>query len=167
MISRVMLLSGLLFVLPASEYALPGTSLVIRVPAGWTQRTDQHGATCAFSPAQGSAGLAVVVTEPLDQGPAAFAQSAYQELQRGATAFAVVDSGFAYVVGTLTWSHVRYRMRVGTTVWEQVAYLTVADRRGIIITGSAIPAEIPALLPVFEQTAITAGLSRPVLSPGR
>lgn len=151
----------------ASEVALPGTGLVITVPAGWLLRTDAHGATLAFRQPNGTAGLAVVVTEPQAQGPANFAQAAYQELQRGATAFSVIDSGFAYAVGTLTWSHVRYRMRIGTTVWEQVAYLTVAGGRGIIITGSAAPTEIIALLPIFEQAAITAGLSRAVLPIAR
>jgi len=163
MMRLVLLLAWVCTVNFASEVALPGTSLLVTVPAGWLPRTDQHGANLAFRQPNGSAGIAIVITEPQAQGPAGFAQAAYQELQRGATAFTVIDSGFAYAVGTLTWSHVRYRMRIGTTVWEQIAYLTVANGRGIIITCSAAPTEIVALLPIFEQAAITAGLSRAVL----
>jgi hypothetical protein len=145
------------------EVMLPGTGLVISVPAGWVQRDDPHGAALAFRQPRGLAGLAAVVSEPTTLGPAGFAKQSLDELQAGCAGFAVLDSGFGYQMGAITWSHVRYRMRLGTVLFEQIAYLTVSEGRGVIITGSAPPEAMAALLPAFERAALTAGLSRPTL----
>ena len=146
-----------------NEAALTGTNLVMGVPAGWTRRIDAHGATVAFRDPQSLAGLSAVVSEPTDLGPAGFAKQCLDELQGGCAGFTVLDSGFGYHMGSLTWSHVHYRLRLGTVIFDQVTYITVSDGRGVVITGSALSEAMPALLPVFERIALSAGLSRPTL----
>jgi hypothetical protein len=147
------------------QVPLPGTTLVLSVPDGFEDRADT-GATLAWQRPGSNAGLAATVTElKPGTGPAAFAKERLDELLALGTGVTVIEHRFAYQVGVRTWSLVRYRMRIGQTLWEQALWLTVEDDHGVCIAGSADPATFARWLPLFERAVAGAGLSRPVLAP--
>jgi hypothetical protein len=155
--------------LPAADLrslAVPGTTLVIGVPADWRTVEPADGTIIRLARPGGGGGLAVSVSVlPAGAGPAAFTQNSLAELQRLAYDFDLLDWDFTMRVGTRTWSRLHFRFVHGETRWEQQLYLTAENGQAVAVACSAKPAEWAAWAPLFERCIAETGGSRPVLAP--
>lgn len=145
---------------------VPGTALVIGVPADWRTVEPADGTIIRLARPGGGAGLAVSVSAlGADVGPAAFTQNSLAELQRLAYDFDLLDWDFAMRVGTRTWSRLHFRFVHGETRWEQQLYLTVDSGQAVAVACSAKPAEWAAWAPLFARCITETAGSRPMLAP--
>lgn len=160
------LLGGLSWLNAADRLVpVPGTGLRVAVPADWREAVPERGAALALHQVGGSAGLAVTVSPvAVGTGPASFARAVLTELLDLGDGVSVLEHGFAFPIGVRVWSRIRYRLRIGPVVWEQVLWTTVEGERGVCVTGSADPAAMPLWLPVFERAIAAASTGRPVLA---
>lgn len=148
---------------------IPGTALIIGVPADWTPVLPADGTVVRLHHDTGDAALAISVTTlaPGD-GPAAFTQRSLAELQRLLFQFDLLDWEFTEQRGTRTWSRLHFRFIHGESRWEQELWLTVDQSGGksqaVALAFSASPAAWAAWKPVFDRCINESAASRPVLT---
>ncbi len=148
---------------------IPGTTLLIGVPADWTAVLPADGTVVRLHHAGGDAALAVSVTTLANgDGPAAFTQHSLADLQKLLFDFDLLDWDFTVQRGTRTWSRLHYRFVHGEARWEQELWLTVDQSTGITkavaVAFSSAPAGWAAWKPVFDRCINESAVSRPVLT---
>ena len=144
---------------------VPGTTLVLAAPDGWTAALPADGTTLRLRRPAGDAGLAVTVSVlGPREGQAGFTQRSLDDLQRLLFEFDLRDWDFDARSGSRTWSRLHYRFVLGETRWEQELWLTVADDQAVAVAFTASPAAWAAWKPVFDRCIAEAGASRPVLT---
>lgn len=166
--SRLALLVGLaLAALAAVEHSprsIPGTTLVLDLPADWAAIPVEGSLAYAAHHQASGAGVAVAV-EPLgdERGHAAFSRDCLERLKDYAVGLEIVDSRFGFTIGTRPWSMLRYRLRLGQVPFEQMLYITAEGGQGICLTFSAPTERFHEWLPRFDALVWAASGSRPTL----
>ncbi len=146
--------------------AIPGTSLVLAVPADWTTVVPADGTVIRLAKPGRDAGLAIAVASLRDgEGPAGFTQRSLSDLQRLAYEFDLLDWDFTHQVGTRNWSRLHFRFVSGNQRWEEWLYLTTDNGQGVAIAFSTLPTVWDAWKPVFERAIQESSGSRPLLTP--
>ena len=154
--------------LPAAELRptiVPGTTLILAVPAEWTTVIPADGTIIRLVNRAHDAGMAVSVTPLLaDEGPAGFTRRSLADVQRLAYEFDLLDWDFTLHVGVRTWSRLHFRFVSGNQRWEEWLYLTVDSGQAVAVALSATPATWEAWKPIYENVMQESGSSRPVLN---